>query len=90
MIQLTENITYNPEIAFDEQTEEVKEHINHLIAGKQPDDKTEEPAGVHPRPLTHIWVFENFKVVRTFSYVYPVSHPANKQMESETLTLEEI
>ena len=78
MIKLTDELFYDTELSFDEHIDEVKSFINNIINNTNPTSKTEEPAGVWPRPLKEVWeIVEGLKIAKIYNYVYPATHENN-------------
>ena len=77
MINLSENIIYDETKSFLEQDENVQEFIRNIINNQIFDGKTEEKAGKYPRPLSYIWVFDGYRIIKSFKYQYPANHSMN-------------
>lgn len=87
MINLTENIVYDTSKSFLEQNVDVQEYVKNKIENQTFDGKTEEPAGKFPRPLSYIWVFNGYRIIKSFNYEYPSNHPMNGIVKSEVINV---
>lgn len=78
MIKLTDKLEYDETLSFWSQTNEVQEYIKNLINTLTPENKTEEQAGVYPRPLKEWYrITTDLVVCKTYIYEYPAEHESN-------------
>ena len=85
MIQLTENITYNTELTFEEQNEEAKEYVMEIMKTTPQVIKEQDL-----RPLKHIFLKDGIKVEVNFTYKHPITHKENFSLKSETINIQEV
>jgi hypothetical protein len=84
-IEIKQDIFYDTEKPYTEQEADVQAAISELI-NKQPDQKTEEPAGHWPRPLSQKWDYTEFIIERKYTYQHAATHPDNG-LCSESITV---
>jgi len=76
IVQLTEDIFWNTELPFNEQSEECKEFVlANTISGAFFTDI--EPAGVYPRITKEKFQYEDIIFIKTYEYEYPADHKLN-------------
>lgn len=76
MVNLTNEIQWNPELGFDEQSEECQNLLNELM-GNTPNYTEDEEAGVFPRPTLKRWNGEGFQIIETINYIHSGNHRLN-------------
>lgn len=75
MITLADGLEYDDSLSFDEQSDEVKAHIDSIII-KEPDERP-DISPVDGRPDCFIWHFRGFSVKQ--AYEYPYAYPRQNQ-----------
>jgi hypothetical protein len=81
MVDLTDEIQWNPELGFDEQTEECQNLLNALMAN-EPDYFEDEYAGIHPRITLERWNGDGFSLSRIYNYIHSGEHPENGKINT--------
>lgn len=86
MIQLNSELTYNTELSFEEQTNDVKEFIFNKMNYNMPLETT-EPAGLVPRVILQEWDFGTYKVYKQYYYANPPESNRNGVILGEIIKL---
>lgn len=86
MIQLNSELTYNTELPFEEQTNEVRQFILDKINSNFPMEIT-EPAGITPRVVAQEWYFTGFRIIKFYQYMNPPESDKNGIILSETIKI---
>ena len=86
MITLAENLEYNTDIPFEEQSDTVKEWIKTTISKIKPIEEF-EPAGKVNRVVLQKWDFGTFKIEKSYMYPYPSDSPINGIIGEEKIIL---